>query len=224
MIDIYQQIREEVLDDAARYPNELILIEDSDRKLTVCDNFDFWSTIFDICSPDQITEEWLTDRTFVTSSVQSLPVRINIRKITEWIAETIDPNLLLTLQKIVYVNDTEADAEELPQLHPDFATLLDEHDLPVDLLGTFWYRHQTLVIHLGNIVNECMACHTGLPVINREILKTVAHEIRHLAQANAYLPASVIPRDRDDFQMEADAEDYAERITAGKIPAVACLT
>jgi hypothetical protein len=80
------------------------------------------------------------------------------------------------------------------------------------LIGTFWATGNAIVVNVDAIVKRTADplyegyTHEGdaLEVVNTGILQTLAHEIRHLAQSNLYLPDELL-------QQQGDNEDDAER-------------
>ena len=116
---------------------------------------------------------------------------------------------------LIFIDDIEAASDWLIDHDPHFSELLEVHDLPVDNLGVLWYTESIIVINLENIETGMNALvEEGLvfdweisSFANHEILLTIIHEIRHLAQGNPYLSEDILNQKTDD---ETDAENYAQ--------------
>ncbi len=170
--------------------------------------------------PDKMTKKWLSSLIVATPSALSLG--INIMSAIDWIYKKLPKYLYCTLERIIFVGGLNDDEDEA-----DFDFLcgygdggigcnLEEHNLPSDRqLGISWVSANTVVVHIGHIVNytKNMVDDGELyeweksDCVNNGVAVTLIHELRHLAQNNPYIPEEVFCfRGRD---LEADAEEYA---------------
>ena len=133
--------------------------------------------------------------------------------------------MLMTVSRIVFIYDDEADWDELFE-DERIGNLLEEQNFPDDgQLGITWATANICIVHVRNIVEGTQKLfETGqlyawekAGCINEGILTTIAHEIRHIAQNNPYLPENVLgqsPDDSDEDDAEAFAQNFLEEHSA----------
>lgn len=188
------------------------------------DDMDGMNRTYSIADPAAINAGWIADRVIVTDSVRDA-CRIDTEILAEWLAQHTDKNLLLTLESIVFINDSDADYDFLCENYGEkFEDALQENQLPDgDVLGIMWHSEQAVLVNAGAILHETdKEIADGLlnawereSCTSYETMKTLLHEIRHLAQENPYLPEEILNQHGTD---EQDAEEYAEDACSGGIP------
>lgn len=223
-MDLFEKIKLNIKEDASNDDDLLEIIDESDEEISVYDNFDSYGREYTITNPIKVNEEWLHEKIIVTNSTSQTGYAINTNLIVKWLLKNVDKNMYLTLENIVFMNDSEKDFDELPLINKKFYELLEINDLPNEnLIGLMWYHYQIVFVNVGAIINTTkeMIEEGDLyeweekDTINSGILSTLVHEIRHLAQANPYLPEDILNQNTDD---ETDAENYARNICEGTLP------
>lgn len=179
---------------------------------------------YTITNPDYINLDWLKERLVVTKSVSELDYQIDTDALMGYINQFFPKELLTTLNRIVICNDGEKDFEELYN-NPDFGDMVEICDLPdADgdrYLGIYWFEFNVVAVNLGGIIN-CAKASLAEDIadgfafesdvaddVNREVIVTLVHELRHLAQGNPYLPKEVLQQESDK---EEDAEEFARNL------------
>jgi hypothetical protein len=197
---------------------EVEILAESNDSIVVYDNADIMDRDYEIKNPNILTKDWLKEHTIITPSVNELPQKINVDKMIDWVYENIDKDMYLTLERIIICNDEEKDFDYLRDYNDELYSQLECNDLPSEnQLGIMWYDASIVVVNFGTIIkttNEMIEDgylyeYEKNDNINYGLISTLAHEIRHLAQANPYLPEDVLQQCGDD---EEDAEQYAINI------------
>ena len=223
-MNLFERIKSSIKEDVSLDEDLIQILEETDSKICVYDDFDGYGREYTITNPLTINENWIKEKIIITKSVSKTGYIINTDLITKWLLENLDKNMYLTLENIVIMNDSEEDFDELPLIDEKFSELLEVNNLPDEnLVGLMWYYYQIVFVNIGTIVNTTKEMlEVGdlyeweeKDTINSGIISTLVHEIRHLAQANPYLPEDVLNQKSDD---ETDAEDYARNICKGVLP------
>ena len=179
---------------------------------------------YTITNPDYINLDWLKERLVVTKSVSELNYQIDTDALMGYINQFFPKELLTTLNRIVICNDGEKDFDELYN-NPDFGDMVEICDLPdADgdrYLGIYWFEFNVVVVNLGGIIN-CAKASLAEDIadgfafesdvvddVNRNVIVTLVHELRHLAQGNPYLPKEFLQQESDK---EEDAEEFARNL------------
>lgn len=192
------------------------IIEDAGSSIKVLDETESYRELM-ITDPSLITVQWLRDRLIVTPRARELSHVVDEDALCTWLAKNVDPDMMVTLRAIVILGDDYDEDYEYLKTVGDFAYELEASDLPIDELGLHWFSYGKVFAHMGNIIEGVREmADTGdiYPWEDRRevgygLLTTLVHEIRHLAQANPYLPESVLCQGSDD---ETDAESYARDV------------
>lgn len=220
---LFETIKSNIKEDASKDEDLLEIIEDTDEKISVYDNFDGYGREYTITNPEIINETWIKEKIIITKSVPETGYNINTNILTKWLVQNVDKFMYLTLENIVFMADSEKDFDELPLIDNKFSDLLEVNNLPnEDLIGLMWYHYQIVFVNIKAIIDTTKEMlETGdiyeweeRDTINSGILSTLIHEIRHLAQANPYLPDAILNQNTDD---ELDAENYAKDICEGTL-------
>ena len=203
--------------DIAKYEDEIYLIEETDDSITVIDMTDGFERTYCITDTDAMTKDWLSEKIIITPSAKESGL-IDKDEITNWIFNKIPKETYQTVNKVVFIYNDEKDFDYLCNLKDeDFDNLLEVHDLPSDnQIGINWMTDCYIIIHIGNIVksSEDMIHNGELYTYEKNdcikwgIFTTIAHELRHLQQANPYISESV--KFLDD--PEEDAEEFARTV------------
>lgn len=211
---------------SGKYEDLLGIIEESDTAITVYDDIDGFSREYTLTDPEVIDTDWINSKIIITPSVSKTGYKPNQRKIAEWLVAHIDKTMYLNLENIIIVNDTEKDFDYLSNLSETLSCRLECSSLPdKNLIGLMWHCYQTVLVNIGTIVTTTEEMiEEGLlyklekdHTINEGLLATLAHEIRHLAQANPYLPEEILNQQNND---EEDAENFAHQICDKGTPCV----
>lgn len=219
---IFERIRNDILEDIQQFSLEdngdvVEIIEENDISISIHENIDGHDRDYVITNPAVINKQWIMDRIIVTKSATTLEYQIDIERLSEWIANSIDRNMLMTLDRIIITNNSEDDYDYLVKTDSRFKYMLEVSDLPYEnIVGYMWYDYQMVFVNMSaieNTVNEMIEdgyiyAQEKDDEINLGIIMTVAHEIRHLAQANPYLPDALLQQTSDD---ETDAEEFAKK-------------
>ena len=188
--------------------HELFLSEQKEQLAirTVCDT-DIWTDDFD---EDRyinyhigpITAEWLK------SCIVFTPNTIKYKRVYEPrvidLLLHIDPNMLITLQKIFFVAD-ESDIKtvcKIANADPDeFPSTIDFDEN--DTLGCHWWAYSSIILNLAAIektVNEMeQEAKANEEYFNTAqekaigVFTTLTHEVRHLGLSNPFLDAKAYP-------------------------------
>lgn len=221
---LFDQIKALIKEDIEQTKNTededlLYIEEETENTIYIYDDLDGFSRRYSITDPDTISRQWILDRIVITDSVADAGVTIDKDQLAGWIFDNVDKNMLLTLEYIILSNDCEDDFDFLEKFNPDkFGQSAEMNTLPDESqLGIMWFNDQVVAASVGGITN-CIdeIIESGyiedwerMSAINNEIVKTIVHEIRHLAQANPYLPEDILLQDGND---EQDAESYACKV------------
>lgn len=225
---LYQQIEESIEKEVNVYGTDVICITwCGENYISVADFTGDCPESYTITNPDSIDEKWLEDRVIVTASVGKLGLGIDTKKIAEWLISNVDKTMYMMLQNIVFVNDIAWDYDYLCAMNEDFCDMLEVNDLPSDgIVGYTWWNHQIVFVQVKSIVDIIdeeiasgnLFLHERDVEINKGILMTLVHEIRHIAQSNPWIPESVFGKYGEDS--EEDAENYAVSIAEKGFPFV----
>ena len=196
---------------------DYITIEDkNDVSITVFDFMDVEETnrFFTIRNPKHINREYLDSILRISDCVKDSSVDLDREKMLDYLDKEVDKDMLMTVQRIVFVTGDEEDEDSL---YKD--KLISEaqfeagHDLPFDnLYGVRWWDYDVVVTNIKALKEELDS--VGIPdnsmeeKLNEGVMVTMLHEIRHCAQANRFLPASVLKP--VSYDSEVDAEEYAQ--------------
>lgn len=214
MGELFEQIKRAVHEDAELAgPDEFAILSEDEHSITV---WDYYNDDLDrectITDPDVITPEWVAERTLITSSAGEIASRIDMSALYKYLCDYARETLC-TLDRMLFVNNTESDFDELCTKEGDWRDILDVNDLP-DELGIMWHERSMVLVNIG----ECERCVKEMAdageidedevgdEFNRAIVTTLLHELRHLEQSNPYIPDSVFNAISPD--MEEDAEEY----------------
>lgn len=214
--DIKESIEEDI---ASGVPVEII--DESGDCIKVFDDTECGRE-YALYDPNKIDAGWIAQRIIETPAASSLRYRVSARDLASYLSSNVSPEFMMTLSAIVILGDDYDDDYTYLSGIGDFKYELEGSDLPVDELGLHWYSYNKVFIHMGNIIAAVDEEYEQLridewdilPEINLNVLTTLVHEIRHLAQANPYIPDDVLMQRSDD---ETDAEEYARRIV-GSFP------
>lgn len=225
----FEELKNSVKEDEQQFikDNEdtycVTVVDETNDTITVWDNTGFIDRTYTITNPNVISKDWLQKRIIKTKSLEKLPYRVNFEKLVEWLLSSMDKFIYMNLSKMIFVNDTEEDWDELCEVDDDFQYILEVNELPDDkCLGIMWFEQSMVVVNVGSIIRCVQNAviqdgqegddeHWIYPWeaqkdINEQIIVTLTHELRHLAQANPYLTEELLCQESDD---EEDAEDFA---------------
>lgn len=217
---LFEEIRKNIREDNDNISDDEMfhICEDNNEKISVIDNMEQDLRFYTITNPDRINKGWLEERLIITESANTLPYVIAKNRFIEWMLDTVDKSQYMDLEKIIFVNDIEKDANELIKIDPELKDILMENDLPDEgCMGIMWYFHQIIIVNIREVIRVAVELGNELHLREDEILdevdigtsSTVVHEIRHLAQANPYIPEEMMNQKEDN---ETDAENYARGI------------
>ena len=196
----------------------------SDTSIEISEYLDGNCREYTETDPAVINKDWIRDRIIITDSAIELDLHVDPEIMAEWISDSVDATILMTLDHIIITNNSEEDYDFLSMMDDRYAYMLECSDLPgEETAGLMWYNYQMVFVNMGTLVSsadEMVA--DGLlyewernSEINEWVATTVAHEIRHLAQANPFMREDILQQVGDD---EADAEEYALRICDRGVP------
>lgn len=189
------------------------ILEQTDHSICVWDNLDIIDREYTITNPNKIDRAFLENRIVFTPSLATLPFCLQKENLLR-LLESADKRLFMTLNNIVFCNDIEEDYDYLSQLNEDYAQELEVSDLPEQgTLGIHWYCYNKVLINVGAIFQETIQMAKDGDIYPYEIhnclewgiITTLFHELRHLEQANPYLPEELFKIE----DKEEDAEIYA---------------
>lgn len=154
---------------------------------------------YTITDPEIIDRAWINSRLVLSSRA----IELDREKILDWISSSIEPEFLSSLECILIIEDNSEDEwDVLVEQDPRIREALVEQsvDLPRDgAFGVLWYLSNIPVI-----VWDTARKGRDPFDANLQLLFTIAHEIRHLAQSNGYLPEEVLRRKFKDDEEDAD--------------------
>lgn len=193
---------------------DIKIMSETPYSITVYDNADgIYNREYTLTDPAHIDRQWLRNRTIITPDITNLEYKFDIYGLIDQLDATIDKNMLINMDKIIFCTDSD---ESFDYLSQSFDTLAEgENDLPYDMLGIMWHDTSDALINVGEIIKTTKEMAAADEIenyeikscINRGVIETLVHEIRHLAQANPYLPEEYLCQETDND--EADAEQYA---------------
>lgn len=216
--ELFRNMVRDILDDAKQAKeagDDLFVEKISHKEISVFDMMDGETEElrYTIRNPEFMTRNWLESKLIITKSARKKKL-INENAIVNWLFSYLPKEMYLTLQQLIFVYNDEKDVDEL-YADERVGELLEIHDLSRQgCLGITWKSECIIVVHLGNILREAVKLLRDGYIypwefrddINNNILATIAHEMRHLAQYNPYLPEEILSQDSDD---EDDAENFA---------------
>ena len=214
MGELFEQMRRTVREDAELAgPDEFAIISEDEHSITVWDYYnDDLDREYTITDPDVITPEWVAERTLITSSAEGIASRIDMSALYKYLCDYA-METLCTLDRMLFINDTERDFDELYEKEGGWRDILEVNDLPEEL-GIMWHERSMVLVNLG----ECERCVKEMAdageidedevgdEFNRAVVTTLLHELRHLEQSNPYMPEGVFEAISED--PEEDAEEY----------------
>ena len=224
IISDVKKVREEELDcDSGEF---IELYSVSHKNVEVMDMTDYpFSNVLTIHNPKYMDKEFLRKRIQFTKSASNYSgeFKINQEKLLDWLYRNIPKHIYMSLERIVITNDSEKDFDELYE--DDFMrdVFLAGHDLPDEdghCFGINFTEFSILAISIKAIeksvykeaeIDKLYGMHHDEKYdFNRQLLLTIIHELRHLAQHNIFLPENILNQIDDDD--EYDAEQFAEDI------------
>lgn len=210
--NVYRSICEDILaDEAASNIREdfLVAVEKMDDvSVTIYDAID--ERRYTIRNPEHIGRDYLASILRFSDDAAGIKPAIDRETLLDFL-DAIDKVMLTTVTRIFFVT---GDEEETDSINQDtlFAEGIEAgHGIDEELLGEVWWDMDVVLVNLKTIRDACEEIafdrHEFLREYNRNILTTLVHEIRHTAQANAYL------QDKHlrllCYDKEEDAEEYA---------------
>lgn len=218
---VYEGICRSISDDSEKFDasgtGEFVYFShDENNRVSVQEYVNGEARDYTIHNPAYIDRQWIHDRIIITPSARKSGFCPDKRKTADWIAKVINPCMLMDMENIVFVADTEQDFEYLQEF--GWGDELETNSLPDGtVVGISWFFHQKAFVNLKAIINDTdEMVNDGIiwedersHEIRRGTAMTIAHEIRHIAQANPYLPSDILNQMSDD---ENDAEEYAETV------------
>ncbi len=225
--EVYKAMAKNAVEDAALYKDveydgeeEYVSIEKTKDGIEVFDATDApFERSYTITKPEKMTLTWLQNRIVATPSAIALGV--NADAVARWIHKYMPKHIYSTLRYLVITGgrDLEGDIEDQEYLwgvDDFFREAFEEHGLPDEhLLGINWYSANVCVVSFGHILNSAESIrdrdgdwYAGEfdRFVNEGLATTIAHEFRHLAQSNPYIPAEIFG---GSGSIEDDAEDFA---------------
>ena len=216
MSDDFKRIIADIHDDA-KDNDDFMIEEETDTFIAVWDNMDDIDRRYTITDTDALSEEWLSSKIIITPSADK-EMPMGRPDIVRWIMNHIPKENYQTLNKLIFIYDDEADFDWLYELFNsneyDY-NLLEVHNLPDEnQLGINWYEQCCAVVNIKTIkqttrsliTDEIIEDYEYNSAVTYGLLTTIAHEIRHIAQANPYINEN-IPFENDP---EEDAENFAQ--------------
>lgn len=199
--------------------DEISIISEDNTHITLWDYYnDDLDRTYTLTDPDIIDSDFVKDRIIITETAKDL-VDIDIDDLSDYLCRYAK-NSLINLEQIIFINDTEKDFDELYERRDgyDWRECLEVNDLPIDELGIMWFERSMVLVNIGEILKttEEMAKNGEIypedipKELNIGIVTTLLHELRHLEQANPYIPAEEF--NQISIDKEADAEEYAREI------------
>lgn len=193
------------------------ILKNTQNGITVYDQMEYpFDRTYTITHPKKMTQKWLADRIIVTPSANKF--NLHTENVIKWIHKNLLKCFYCTLNYIVFLGDDEkAEFNYLQSYNEFFSRAVIEHDLPrvVEQLGVNWFSDACVIISLGNIfagtdemlADGCIRQNEIDECNNHGVAETLIHELRHLAQANPYIPKEVFRQRHQD--LEEDAEIFA---------------
>ncbi len=158
-----------------------------------------------IANPALIDLEWIEERMVVLSEAE--PFRINENLFAEWLTECVSKWMVMSLRAIVFCGSNDAPPSEIDGFD-EFFGLPSCADMPEE--GELGIALSDYGLVLVNVEAHFSVCDVRESVMD-DIAVTLVHEIRHLAQANPYLPDYLM---RQWGTEENDAESFARNFCA----------
>lgn len=189
------------------------------RKSLVVEDLTEYDRILEITNPELIDKEWIKQKIVVTPGANSLGYNLDVDEIASYLASNVKRNYMVTLDGIVFCDGSNKDWEYLHSLNDEYKRQAEVNAFPNHkVIGIFWYDSSKVLVNVEAIVKSTnlMIKNGELEewekedVINEGLMMTLLHEIRHLAQANPYLPEEILNQEYEDN--EIDAEEYAKEI------------
>lgn len=225
---LFEEIKQQIhaTNDRGYEETRMWIINEARDLITVGDDTGEHPSSYTIYDPDKIDMKWFTDRIIITDTVPESGYNIDGDTLAQWLADGIDHKMCMTLNNIVFMYDDDKDWDELSGT--DFWDRYEESmslsGLPTEnQMGLAWYNDQVIFINMKAITNTAdemvrdgdLYDYEKEDCINDQIAMTLAHEIRHLAQQNPYLPEDMLCRLGDN---EKDAEQYANMVCSEVMP------
>jgi hypothetical protein len=228
MDKLYQDMVEAIKADAERYVADddydegdayLAVEDETESSISVYDDLnDERDHRYTIMNPKFLNEDVVKSKIVTTTSLKR-ECNLDVDAIAKWICSELPQETYLTLNKLVLMYDEEEDFDELAE-DDEFGDAFDSGSYWPDdgMLGITWWEFSICVVNVKSIIKSCFKHelvdeqHPLRIELNRQIFATIAHEFRHLAQANPYLPEEVF--DRIDDDNEVDAEEFAHDIVS----------
>lgn len=199
----------------------LCILQESDEDILTDDYFELRKINYHLAP---LTKEWLESRILWAPSITAKDKSFYANDIASLLMKT-DPNMLITLNRIIITSDSEADMEAIAERMADIMDEPDLGEMP-DLegfLGFFWCYTNSLVVNVAQIQRsvkeEAAAAHESGFYLDEgtEALvcfrTTLLHELRHLGLANPFLPESDYPdSENEETAVEQWAMEEYERI------------
>ena len=226
MNELYKNMVEAIKRDAEKYVadddysegDEYLAVEDeSETHISVYDDLNAARDHrYTIMNPKFLDEDALKSKILTSASLRR-ECNLDVDAIAKWIYSELPQETYLTLNKLVLMYDEEEDFDEFAE-DDEFGDVFDSGSYWPDngMLGITWWEFSICVVNVKSIIESCFKHelvdeqHPLGIELNRQIFATIAHEFRHLAQANPYLPEEVF--DRIDDDNEVDAEEFAHDI------------
>ena len=158
-----------------------------------------------IADPALVDEKWIGERMTFLSGAE--PFRINADLFAEWLSGCVPKWMSLTLRSIVFCGSNDAPPSEIDGFD-EFFGLPSWEDMPDG--GDLGIALSDYGLVLVNVAEHFAVCAERSTVMD-DIAVTLVHEIRHLAQANPYLPDYLM---RQWGTEENDAESFARDFCA----------
>ena len=201
---------------------EYIMVEEeADDHITVFDSMEgeVDSKRYTIRNPEYMDRDYFRSIVDFSDCAEAYrkEMPIDKEKVVEYLDGHMDKNMLMTVDRILFVTGDEEDDDKIFKNERVAEGAFEAgHWLPdKNQVGLTWWDYDIVCISLKGIregVDECVNTFRldkdeERDEINIGVLTTLVHEVRHTAQDNPYLPEKFFgPVSRDK---EKDAEEYA---------------
>lgn len=225
MTDFFSSLLNDLKKDQEEYEGQFEVLEESDTSVCVWDDLsDGPDRCYIITDPGIIDAKFLKEKIIVSPGAR--PYNLDMDTIADYLYKNVSPEHFMTLQNIIFITGSEEDWEFLHDIE-EYEQACETNDIPDNpLFGIMWYCDSAVLINPESIQNAIEKAimkeadgyipddeHYIYPweeesEFARQVMLTLIHEIRHLAQENPYFP------DEQEFGIypEEDAEDFAREI------------
>ncbi len=199
------------------------IVEQDAKSVTVYDCIDCNEGVPDrsyvIHNPAFMDASYFRSLMRVSDDVKELPYRVDLDVLADYMANHTDTVMSSTVQRIVFCTGDEEDEDSLFKDSLLSDSIFEAgHDLPSDgLVGLRWWENDVVLVNLKKIIETSQDVLKAdgnrfteddlMEELDRGVVVTLLHEVRHCAQENPYLSEERFSRLSFDF--EIDAEEYA---------------